>query len=65
MDTASTTGDGRIVFVGSLGHLSGQFSPSNLDGETYYDRFQFYFNSKLFTVRVMLHNTYYNTCTLL
>ena len=53
MDTASTTGDGRIVFVGSLGHTSGQFSSNNLEGEIFYNRFQFYFNSKLFTVHML------------
>lgn len=61
LDTASTTGDGRIVFVGSLGHMYGQFSPSNFAGEQFYDRFQFYFNSKLFTVCVSA----VPTCTIL
>ena len=50
MDTASSTGDGRIVIVSSSAHQSGVFDPNNLDGQQLFNRFKFYANSKLFNV---------------
>ena len=50
MDTASNTGDGRIVIVSSAAHESGVFDPDNLDGQQSFSRFKFYSNSKLYNV---------------
>ena len=51
LDTASTTGDGRIVIVSSAGHRSGVFDPDNLDGQQSYGRMKFYCHSKLYNVQ--------------
>ena len=49
--TASTTGDGRIVFVSSDAHRQGTLNVDNLDGQVSYWRFKMYGNSKLFNVK--------------
>ena len=50
LDTASSTGDGRIVIVSSDGHKWGQLNPDNLEGQLSYSGFKFYCNSKLYNV---------------
>ena len=50
LDSASHTGDGRVVFVASRRHAYGVFDPDNMNGETSYSRFGFYNNSKLYIV---------------
>ena len=57
-DTASSTGDGRIVIVSSVGHKSGEFNPSNMEGQQSYGRMNFYCNSKLYNVRIADYNNY-------
>ena len=50
LDTASSTGDGRIVIVSSAFHKSGELNPSNMEGQQSYGRTMFYNNSKLYNV---------------
>lgn len=50
LDSAHSSGDGRIVFVSSMMHSSGEFTPGNLNAERSYSRTKFYSNSKLFMV---------------
>ena len=52
LDTAASTGDGRIVFVSSAGHsLAAPFDVTKLSlTEEQYGRLQAYNNSKLYTV---------------
>lgn len=50
VDSAQSSGDGRIVIVSSMLHNSGVFAPGNLNAERSYSRTQFYSNSKLFNV---------------
>ena len=50
LDTASTTGDGRIVIVSSVGHNNRIFDPENLEGDRSYGDFEFYGRSKLYNV---------------
>ena len=49
-DTAHSTGDGRIVFLSSIGHTWGIFESENLDGQQSYGPMKCYSNSKLFNV---------------
>eukprot|EP00731_Ephydatia_muelleri_P016736 Em0009g1160a len=49
-ETASVSGDGRIVLVSSLWHNQGTFDPANMNGEVSYGRVKFYGNSKLYNV---------------
>ena len=50
LDTATSTGDCRIVIVSSVGLFNGQFVPDNMNGEQSYGRFAFYCHSKLYKV---------------
>ena len=50
LDTASSTGDGRIVNLTSYVHSSGVVNPENMDGQKTYGRYMFYCNSKLYNV---------------
>lgn len=50
LETAGSTGDGRIVFVSSSAHRHGSVDPDNMNGEQWYRRSQFYGNSKLYNV---------------
>lgn len=50
IETASSTGDGRIVFVSSSAHKQGSLDPDNMNGEQRYGRQSFYGNSKLYNV---------------
>ena len=50
LDTASNTGDCRIVFVSSRLHMTGSFTPGNMNAEEDYSRTKFYGNSKLYNV---------------
>jgi len=48
----NTEGDKRIVIVSSSGaRWAGVWDPNNLQGDSGYDRFKFYANSKLHNVR--------------
>jgi len=38
LETASSTGDGRIIFVSSAAHKMGTFNPENMNGEQNYGR---------------------------
>ena len=49
-ETASSTGDGRIVFVSSSAHKQGSLNPDNMNGEQGCGRQSFYGNSKLYNV---------------
>ena len=47
----NTEGDKRILIVSSFGaRMAGIWDPSNLQGDSGYDRFKFYANSKLHNV---------------
>ena len=49
----NTEGDKRIVIVSSsAAGMSGVWDPNNLQGDSGYDRFKFYANSKLYNVRL-------------
>ena len=50
LDTASTTGDGRIVIVSSSAHENRIFDPENLEGDRSYADLEFYGRSKLYNV---------------
>lgn len=50
LDSAHSSGDGRIVFVSSRLHANGQFTPENLNGQLSYSRTAFYYHSKLYNV---------------
>jgi len=50
LETASSTGDGRIIFVSSGAHSWGTFNPENMNREQNYGRGRFYGNSKLYNV---------------
>ena len=50
LDTAGSTGDGRIVIVSSSAHKWGELNPSNMEGQQSYVRRIFYGNSKLYNV---------------
>ena len=50
LDSAVSSGDGRIVFVSSRLHASGQFNPDNINAQQSYSRTAFYSNSKLYNV---------------
>ena len=52
LDTAHSSGDGRIVFVSSMAHYSGEFVPENMNAERSYSRVKFYCHSKLYNVSV-------------
>ncbi len=55
LETASTSGDGRILFISSGAHRGGfgvTFNPENLNSEIQYDRMKTYPNTKLYNVRV-------------
>ena len=57
LDTAASTGDGRIIFVSSSGHSSfaGPFDASKMNyPEDQYKRFQVYGNTKLYNVGIMV-----------
>ena len=51
LETASSTGDGRIIFVSAYAHKYGNVNPENMNGEQSYTRGRFYGNSKLYNVR--------------
>ena len=50
LDTATSTGDCRIVIVSSKACYSGLFVPDNMNGEQSYGRMAFYSHSKLYNV---------------
>ena len=50
LDTAARTGDCRILILSSNAHRYATFDPANLNGEKYFEDFDFYCNSKLFNV---------------
>ena len=57
LDTAASTGDGRIVFVGSAAHslFAGPFDVSKMNRpENEYKRFEVYGDSKLYNVGIVL-----------
>ena len=52
LETASTSGDGRIVFVSSSGHYSSRWDPLRINpDQDSYNRLGAYADSKLFNVR--------------
>lgn len=53
LDTAASTGDGRIIFVSSYGHYLAQaFNANTLNREERdYSRLSMYNNTKLYNVR--------------
>ena len=63
LETASSTGDGRIIFVSAGAHRWGTFNPENMNGEQSYGRGYFYANSKLYNVstNVITLATFYST----
>ena len=54
LDTAARTGDCRILILSSTAHKSGVFDPANLNGEKNYGSLNFYNNSKLFNVGLVI-----------
>ncbi|XP_064396433.1 retinol dehydrogenase 12-like [Halichondria panicea] len=55
LETASTSGDGRILFVTSNAHNFGaNFNPDNLNSEIQYDRMKAYPNTKLYNVMTII-----------
>ena len=58
-ETASVSGDGRIVLVSSLWHNQGTFDPANMNGEVSYGRVKFYGNSKLYNVGTLLFSFFF------
>ena len=52
LDTASSTGDGRIVFMSSEAHKYARWDPDkmNAEEEQYYDRIKVYGVTKLYNV---------------
>ena len=58
LDTATSTGDCRIVIVSSRMHFNSEFIPDNMNGEQLYGRISFYSHSKLYNVS---HDTYIHT----
>jgi len=52
LDTASHTGDCRIIFVSSAAHTFVNWEPGNMNAEQQYGRMKFYPNSKLYNVSV-------------
>ncbi len=53
IETASTSGDGRILFVSSGAHRRGfgvNYNPENLNSEIEYNRMATYPNTKLYNV---------------
>ena len=60
LDSASQTGDSRIVIVTSTGHTSGVYDPTNFNGEREYSSLKFYCNSKLHNV--CLQPRFYSFC---
>ena len=54
LETASTSGDGRIIFVASSNHTWVNWDPANMNAERSYSRKLFYPNSKLYNVRGLI-----------
>ena len=55
----NTEGDKRIVIVASIAaKVSGEWDPTNLQGDNGYARFKFYGNSKLYNVSDCFINMY-------
>ncbi len=57
LETASTSGDGRILFVSSGAHRRGfgaTFNSDNLNSEIQYDRMKTYPYTKLYNVRILI-----------
>ena len=56
LETAASTGDGRILFVSSSAHraFGAAFNPDNLNSEIQFDRFKAYGDSKLYNVSLLL-----------
>ena len=50
---AKDEGGARVVMVTSSSHKSAEFNPGNMNGEQYYSRFLFYYNSKLYNVSIV------------
>ena len=50
LETVEGGGEGRVVWVASLAHEEGQWTPNNLDAEVSFDAQAFYRNSKLYNV---------------
>ena len=50
LDTATSTGDCRIVIVSSGSHYRGLVVPDNMNGEQSYGRMAFYRHSQLYKV---------------
>ena len=50
LETASSTGDGRIIIMSSIAHKAGTLNPENMNGEQSYNRGRFYGHSKLYNV---------------
>ena len=57
LDTASSTGDGRIVFVSSKAHEFANWEPEkmNAEDEEHYDRIKVYGVTKLYNVSKAAH----------
>ena len=55
LDSASQTGDSRVVILSSTGHTSGVFDPTNMNGERDYGRMKVYCNTKLYNVCLAKH----------
>ena len=54
LETASATGDGRIIFVASSVHTRAIWNPANINADQVYLRTKFYPNSKLYNVRGLI-----------
>ena len=55
IETASSSGDGRILFVSGLAHTpryGASFNPENLNSEQGYDRMSTYSCTKLYNVSI-------------
>ena len=52
LDSASASGDGRIVFLSSRAHSSGSWNPAGMNPQTesQYERMKTYGNTKLYCV---------------
>ena len=58
LETASTSGDGRILFVSSSGHYkryAGEVNFNSIDSEEMYRRTKAYGRTKLYNVRMLIY----------
>ena len=53
LDSASSSGDGRIVFLSSRAHSGGSWNPATMNpqSEAQYERMKTYGNTKMYNVR--------------